>query len=81
LNLSDIFSTYDNLPQLKEAVRLLKNYHHPKIHLPGLKGSAKALISSVIHQNIKSDQLHILPDVEDAVYFMNDLHCVFSLPI
>jgi transcription-repair coupling factor (superfamily II helicase) len=73
LNLSDIFSTYHELPQVKEAIGLLRNYHNPKLHLPGLKGSSKALLASVIHQNVKKDQLHILPDAEDAIYFMNDL--------
>jgi transcription-repair coupling factor (superfamily II helicase) len=73
LNISDIFSVYNKLPQLNEAVNLLGKYHNLKLHIPGLKGSSKALITSLLHQNIKKDQLHILPDVEDAVYFMNDL--------
>jgi transcription-repair coupling factor (superfamily II helicase) len=48
-----------------------------KLHWKGLVGSAKALMSAVVAQQVPGVHLFILADKEEAAYFLNDLEGLF----
>lgn len=50
----------------------------PKIHLKGLIGSADALMAVACHQHTAADELFILPNHEEAAYFLSDLESLLD---
>jgi transcription-repair coupling factor (superfamily II helicase) len=73
LNIQDILAKYANSRLLKDLSNEITKYDQLKVHLKGLKGSSKSLITSALHQNHTSDKLIICADLEEAQYMMNDL--------
>ena len=63
-------------PALDRSAAHLQN-PAAKLHWKGLVGSAKALFSSVVAQQVPGVHLFVLADKEEAAYFLNDLEGLF----
>ena len=63
-------------PALDRSAAHLQN-QATKLHWKGLVGSAKALMSAVVAQQIPGVHIFVLADKEEAAYFLNDLEWIF----
>ena len=63
-------------PALDRSAAHLQN-PAAKLHWKGLVGSAKALFSSVVAQQVPGVHLFVMADKEEAAYFLNDLEGLF----
>ena len=63
-------------PALDRSAAHLQN-EAAKLHWKGLVGSAKALMSATVAQQVPGVHLFILSDKEEAAYFLNDLEGLF----
>ncbi|MEN9699874.1 MAG: transcription-repair coupling factor [Bacteroidota bacterium] len=48
-----------------------------RLHLKGLVGSARPIVSSLIAQQVPGNHLFVLNDREEAAYFLNDLEALY----
>jgi transcription-repair coupling factor (superfamily II helicase) len=76
--ISDIEQLFNNHPGTLNLVQQLQSPTR-HIHTKGLVGSAAAIVAGCTASAIKSGHLFILPDKEEAAYFMNDLQNLFGL--
>ncbi|MFT7614759.1 MAG: transcription-repair coupling factor (superfamily II helicase), partial [Parvicellaceae bacterium] len=72
MTLDEFKSTYANSEKAREICDLL-NEAEVKIHLSGLAGSSASLVASSVFANKPGNYLFILPDKEEAAYFLNNL--------
>ncbi|NOX45556.1 MAG: transcription-repair coupling factor [Chlorobi bacterium] len=70
-----IFEQDENTCLLTNYLETLSKAH---IHLKGLMGSARPLLTSAIFQQLQVNHLIVLPDKEAAAYFFNDLESIFG---
>ncbi|RLD53415.1 MAG: transcription-repair coupling factor, partial [Bacteroidetes bacterium] len=49
-----------------------------RIHLKGLTGSSRALLTSAMYRQLETNHLIILQDKESSAYFFNDLESIFG---
>ncbi len=70
----------DQIGQSKQLVALTSVLQagSPRIHLKGLIGSADALVALTCHQNLGRPGLFILPNHEEAAYFLADLEGILD---
>ncbi|PSR06142.1 MAG: transcription-repair coupling factor, partial [Bacteroidetes bacterium SW_10_40_5] len=60
-------------PLIREILDGLKQHPNLKVHLAGLKGSAKGILTAAFYSQSAMHQLVILPTKEAANYMMNDI--------
>jgi len=72
MTLDEFKSLYANSDKAREICDLL-NVADVKIHLSGLAGSSASLVASSVFANKPGNYLFILPDKEEAAYFLNNL--------
>jgi len=73
MTLEELKKYYSNSAQTQDIIASLK-VPGSKVFLKGTLGSSNAFIASSIIDKIQGTHIFILPDKEDAVYFMNDLN-------
>jgi transcription-repair coupling factor (superfamily II helicase) len=70
----DLTELYAEHPHKKRLSDLLKEKEGvSRVHLKGLAGSSSALFAAALLPELHTVQLFILPDMEEAAYFFNDL--------
>ncbi len=70
----DLARLYAEHPQREAFVRLVREEGPAvPVHLKGLTGSSAALFAAAVLPELHTVQLFILPDMEEAAYFFNDL--------
>lgn len=75
--ISDILTKYSSHPKVEELGRLLAA-DNAKIFAKGVVGSAGAFIAAGLLQRQKGKHVFVLPDKEEAAYFLNDLENILQ---
>lgn len=73
LNIKDLFQYYKTDDRIQSLARVLTTGKNTHVHLKGLVGSSDTFVALALYFLQKSPMLFVLPDREEAVYFMNDL--------
>ncbi|WP_345953596.1 transcription-repair coupling factor [Mucilaginibacter sp. PAMB04168] len=73
MNIRDILDRYKTDERVKELAQALNSSKNPRVQLRGLVGSSDATIAVALYFLQHKHQLFILPDREEASYFMADL--------
>ncbi len=81
MNIKDIFQIYKTDDRVKSLAHALAARPNAHIHLKGLVGSSDVFIASALYFMQKRGNLFVLPDREEAVYFMNDLENLSDRPV
>ena len=76
MDIRDLKKAFTTLPQIDVSANALQ-YAGAHIQWKGLVGSAKALSATALSEQIPGHHLFILPDKEEAAYFLNDLEGLF----
>ncbi len=76
MDIRDLKKAFTTLPQIDSSANALQ-YAGAHIHWKGLVGSAKGLCATALTEQIPGHHLFILPDKEEAAYFLNDLEGLF----
>jgi len=71
-------NVYAEHPQRDYFVRSVKNSNPALWHLKGLSGSSPALFAANVLPSLSGTHLFVLPDMEAAAYFYNDLESFSS---
>jgi transcription-repair coupling factor (superfamily II helicase) len=69
---SELLLKYSSLEKTREITQALKK-DGCKLHIKGLVGSAAAIILASIHEELLRHSIIVLPDKEQAAYFLNDI--------
>ncbi len=69
---SDLAQKYESNARVSSIAAQLKN-DKAKVHLRGVVGSANALVARAVIGQLQLHHVFILPDKEEAAYFLNDL--------
>lgn len=69
----ELLSLYQAQPNTRAIARLIEEPAPSHLHLPGLAGSSVAFIASSVSKLTSRQQIFILPDKEEAAYFLNNL--------
>lgn len=75
---NSLVDLYRNHPIIRQIIDELKTEGVKKCHCKGLSGSSGVLLSAILFNQIKRNQLIILDDKEQASYFFDDL-CTMGL--
>jgi len=75
---SQIASHFLRDARSRELAGLLKSGSSGRYHLKGLTGSSRAFLAAVQFRLVPALHLFILPDKEQAAYFLNDLEQIFG---
>ncbi len=75
--ISDLLSQYSNHPKTLTISDVLKS-REAKVHAKGLVGTAAAFVASGVLQKKKGRHVFVLPDKEEAAYFLNDLENILQ---
>ena len=75
---SDLLSYYPKNDTYKKFLETIRNQEKATIHLKGLAGSSKSLLAATTFNIFPGIHMFILPDVEEAAYFYNDLLNLFT---
>jgi transcription-repair coupling factor (superfamily II helicase) len=73
----DILQRFTDHPQLKKLVEELSS-NELRFQISGMIGSSRALSLAAIFQLRSSNCIAIIPDKEQAAYFLNDLENIFG---
>jgi len=73
LSKKDLLAVFQKHPGISELSKLLETYTAIKLFAEGLKGSSRALAGSLLAELTGRDCCFILSDMEEALYFINDL--------
>lgn len=73
MNIREILEQYKKDPKIEQLAALLNSKKSNRIHLKGLIGSSDAMVSCATYFHNHSNMLFILPDREEAAYFLSDL--------
>ncbi|HEY8404641.1 MAG TPA: hypothetical protein VIK71_08530, partial [Flavobacteriales bacterium] len=75
--ISDLLARYaGNIKTLAIANEI--SQQGAKIHAKGLVGSATAFVAAAVMQRQKGNHVFVLPDKEEAAYFLNDLENILQ---
>ncbi|WP_257666977.1 transcription-repair coupling factor [Parapedobacter tibetensis] len=77
MGIRDILAKYRESDRTHALVKALHG-QHPKIHLKGLIGSADAVLAVACYQLQEMPMVFVLPNHEDASYFLSDLEGLFD---
>ena len=72
MNVEEFRSAYGRSEKVKQICSHLESYN-PKVSLQGLIGSARTVVADAVIQNLGGNHLFILPEKEEAAFFLNDL--------
>jgi transcription-repair coupling factor (superfamily II helicase) len=72
MTVDEFRSAYSRSPKVREICSRLED-SSCKLSLKGLIGSAKTVIADAVIREIAGNHLFILPDKEEAAFFLNDL--------
>jgi len=73
---TEFISLFKKNSQLDEVANTLQQAEI-RLHLKGLVGSSRAVISAAISAQVPGNHLFVLTDKEEAAYFFNDLENLF----
>ncbi len=73
MNIREILEQYKKDPRVEQLATAINASKSARIHLKGLIGSSDAIVSCASYFINHSNMLFVLPDREEAAYFMNDL--------
>ena len=76
MEIRELKKAFTTLPQIDTTANALQ-FAGAHIHWKGLVGSARGLCSAALSEQIPGHHLFILPDKEEAAYFLNDLEGLF----
>jgi transcription-repair coupling factor (superfamily II helicase) len=69
---------YTSRPSVKKiSARLNDSSNNDRIHLKGLIGSSKGILMAALSSLTNHSHIVVLPDNEEAAYFLNDLENIF----
>ena len=76
MEIRELKKAFTTLPQIDTTANALQ-FAGAHIHWKGLVGSARGLCAAALSEQIPGHHLFILPDKEEAAYFLNDLEGLF----
>ncbi|MFN0030685.1 MAG: transcription-repair coupling factor [Flavobacteriales bacterium] len=76
--ISDLLTKYESNARVLSVANHVKS-NQSKGHLRGVVGSANALVALGVCKLLKGTHLFILPDKEEAAYFLNDLENLLGM--
>jgi transcription-repair coupling factor (superfamily II helicase) len=76
MEIRELKKAFTTLPQIDTTANALQ-FAGAHIHWKGLVGSARGLCAAALSDQIPGHHLFILPDKEEAAYFLNDLEGLF----
>ncbi len=76
MEIRELKKAFTTLPQIDSSANALQ-FAGAHIHWKGLVGSARGLCATALTEQIPGHHLFILPDKEEAAYFLNDLEGLF----
>ena len=78
MNIRDLINRYKTDERIEALAKTLNTGKGTKLQLKGLVGSADAVIAVATYFLLHKPQLFILPDREEAAYFMADLESILE---
>jgi len=78
VNIRDLINRYKTDERIEALAKTLNSGKGNKLQLKGLVGSADAVVSVATYFLLHQPQLFILPDREEAAYFMADLESILE---
>ena len=78
MNIRDLINRYKTDERIEALAKVLNTGKGNKLQLKGLVGSADATIAITTYFLLHQPQLFILPDREEAAYFMADLESILE---
>jgi transcription-repair coupling factor (superfamily II helicase) len=73
LTTSQLLERYSHHPIVAQIKQQINNPSRNRVALRGLAGSLEAIIAAVISEDATSPLIAVIPDREEAAYFLNDL--------
>jgi transcription-repair coupling factor (superfamily II helicase) len=74
MELKEIVYLYGDHPNTEELINELRNPQKSHIHLRGLSGSSRSVLSAHVSGSVPGIDLFILTSKDEAAYFYNDLN-------
>lgn len=81
MNIRDLVNRYKTDEQITSFVQIINNNRAQKAQLKGLVGSSDAIISAASYFITHKPQLFVLPNREEAAYFLSDLEAILDKEI
>lgn len=81
VNITTILDQFKSNTKVDELVKALQEASKPKIALKGLIGSADAMVAISAYQLHQNPFVFILPDHEEASFFLSDLENILDRPL
>ena len=81
MNIREIINQYKTDERIVALAKALNMGKGSKVQLKGLVGSADATVAVATYFLLHKPQLFILPDREEAAYFLGDLESILDKPI
>lgn len=78
MTIKDILKIYEQSAKMQHVANVLTQQEACRVHLHGLKGSAKAFYMSAIARAVPRMQVCVLPDKESAAFFYGDLEQIYE---
>ena len=78
MNIRDLINRYKTDERIEALAKTLNSGKGTKLQLKGLVGSADAVVAIATYFLLHKPQLFILPDREEAAYFMADLESILE---
>jgi transcription-repair coupling factor (superfamily II helicase) len=78
VNIREIINQYKSDERIVALAKALNMGKGSKIQLKGLVGSADAMVAVATYFLLHKPQLFILPDREEAAYFLGDLESILD---
>lgn len=78
MNIQEILTLYKADTRIKSLEKVLSEEQNPRIHLKGLVGSSDSIVAAAIFLLQQRNMLFILPDREQAAYFLSDLESLLN---
>ena len=78
MNIRDLINRYKTDDRVTQFTKALNSKKNPKIQLKGLVGSADAIIALSSYFLLHKPLFFVLPDREEASYFLSDLESILD---
>ncbi len=78
MNIREILTHYQSDPRVESLSKAIGSAKSPRIHLKGLIGSSDAVFAAALYFLQQRNMLFILPDREEAIYFLSDLESLLD---
>ncbi len=73
MNISDLLKRYIESPQLRKLIPTLSSKENHQVRLKGCSGSMPAFIAAAVYKENTGTHLFVLPDKEEAAFFLNNI--------